>query len=71
MSRNAWIYSGHSTPLATDLVEVRVADTAKKDFNLNVGSPALCLVDDGGGKAAILHHQKHKPWFYTDHVIQR
>ena len=36
MSRNAWIDSGHRAPLATDLVEVRVADTAKKDFNLNV-----------------------------------
>ena len=36
MSRNAWVDSGHRTPFATDLVEVRVADTAEKDFNLNV-----------------------------------
>jgi hypothetical protein len=36
MSRNAWIDSGHRTPLVTDLVQVRVADTAEKDFDLNV-----------------------------------
>jgi hypothetical protein len=36
MSGNAWIDSGHPAPLVTDLVEVRVADTAKKDFDQNV-----------------------------------
>jgi hypothetical protein len=36
MSGNAWIDSGHRAPLVTDLVQVRVADTAEKDFDLNV-----------------------------------
>jgi hypothetical protein len=36
MTRNAWIDSGHRAPLATNGVEVRVADTAEKDFDLNV-----------------------------------
>jgi hypothetical protein len=36
MTRNAWIDSGHRTPLVTNSVEVRVADTAEKDFDLNV-----------------------------------
>ena len=36
MPWNAWIDGGHGAPLTTDLVEVRVADTAKKDFNLNI-----------------------------------
>jgi len=36
MSGNAWIDSRHRAPLVTDLVQVRVADTAEKDFDLNV-----------------------------------
>jgi hypothetical protein len=36
MSGNARINCGHRTPLVTDLVEVRVADSAKEDFDLNV-----------------------------------
>ncbi|MFY9795239.1 MAG: hypothetical protein WAJ93_06070 [Candidatus Nitrosopolaris sp.] len=36
MSWNAWIDSGHDAPLVTNLVEVRVAYTAEKDFDLNV-----------------------------------
>src|SRR3954468_7689791 len=36
MPRNAWIDSRHSTPLATDGVEVGVADTAVKNFDLNI-----------------------------------
>src|SRR5205085_3138590 len=36
MSRNAWIDSRRRAPLATDGVEVRVADTAEKDFDLNI-----------------------------------
>ena len=50
MSRNAWIDSGHRTPLATDGVEVRVADTAEKDFNLNVMFVWVAPRDHGGGK---------------------
>jgi hypothetical protein len=36
MSRNAWIDSGHYAPLVTNLVEVRVAYPAEKNFDLNV-----------------------------------
>jgi hypothetical protein len=36
MSRNAWIDSGRRAPFATDSVKVRVANTAEKDFDLNV-----------------------------------
>jgi hypothetical protein len=36
MTRNAWIDSGHCAPLVTNGVEVRVADTAEKDFDLNI-----------------------------------
>ena len=50
MSRNAWIDSGHRTPLVTDLVEVRVADTAEKDFDLNVVFARIAPRDRGGGK---------------------
>ena len=49
MSRNARIYSGH-TPLATDGVEVRVADTTEKDFDLNVMFARIAPRDRGGGK---------------------
>ncbi len=36
VSRNAWIDSRHSTPLATDGMEVRMTYTAEKDFDLNI-----------------------------------
>lgn len=36
MSGNAWIDSGRRAPFVTDLVEIRVAYAAEKDFNLNV-----------------------------------
>jgi len=50
MSGNAWIDSGHHAPLVTDLVEVRVADTAEKDFDLNVVFARIAPRDRGGGK---------------------
>ena len=50
MSRNAWIDSGHRTPLATDCVEVRVTDTAEKDFDLNVVFTWIAPRDRGGSK---------------------
>ena len=50
MSGNAWIDSGHRTPLITDLVEVRVADTAEKDFDLNVVFAWIAPRDRGGRK---------------------
>jgi hypothetical protein len=50
MSRNTWIDSGHCAPLATDGVEVRVADTAEKDFNLNVVFPWIASWDRDWGK---------------------
>jgi hypothetical protein len=50
MSRNAWIDSGHRAPLATDGVEVRVADTAEKDFNLNIVFARFAPRDRGWGK---------------------
>jgi hypothetical protein len=50
MSRNAWIDSGHRTPLATNGVEVRMADTAEKDFDLNVVFARITPWDRGGGK---------------------
>src|ERR687888_2462101 len=34
MSRKKWIDSGHRAPLGTNGVQVRVADTAEKDFDL-------------------------------------
>ena len=50
MSGNAWIDSGHRTPLATDCVEVRVADTAEKDFDLNVVFARISPRDRHGDK---------------------
>ena len=50
MSGNAWIDSGHRTPLVTDLVEVRVADTAEKDFDLNIVFARIAPRDRGGSK---------------------
>lgn len=70
MSRNAWIDSVHRAPLVTDYMEISVADTAEKDFNLNVVFAWITPGDQGGGQAAILHHQQHKPSLYTDHALQ-
>ena len=50
VSRNAWIDSGHHTPLVTDLVEVRVTDTTEKDFDLNVVFAWIAPRDHGGRK---------------------
>jgi hypothetical protein len=50
MSGNAWIDSGHHAPLGTDGVEVRVAYTADKDFNLNVVLARITLRDRYGIK---------------------
>jgi len=36
MTRNTWVGSWHRTPFVTDLVKIRVTDTAEKDFNLNI-----------------------------------
>jgi hypothetical protein len=50
MSGNTWIDSGHCAPFATDSVEVRVADTTEKDFDLNVVFARLASWDRDGGK---------------------
>jgi hypothetical protein len=50
MSGNAWIDSGYPAPLVTDLVQVRVADTAEKDFDLNIVFARIAPRDRGGGK---------------------
>jgi hypothetical protein len=50
MSWNTWIDSGHPAPLVTDLMEVRVADTAEKDFNLNVIFTRITPPDPDGFK---------------------
>ena len=50
MSRNAWIDSRHRTPLATDGVKVRVADTAEKDFDLNIMFARIASWDRDWGK---------------------
>jgi hypothetical protein len=50
MSWNAWIESGHPAPLVTDLVQVRVADTAEKDFDLNVVFARIAPGDRRGCK---------------------
>jgi hypothetical protein len=50
MSGNAWIDSGYPAPLVTDLVEIRVADTAKKDFDLNIVFARIAPRDRHGGK---------------------
>ena len=71
MSGNAWIDSWHRAPLITDLVEVRVADTAEKDFDLNVVFARISPRDRGGGKRRFRTRQQNKPSLYTGHVIQR
>jgi hypothetical protein len=50
MSGNAWIDSWYRTPLATNSVEVRVADTAEKDFDLNVMFARISPRNRGRGK---------------------
>jgi hypothetical protein len=50
MSGNAWIDSRHRAPLITDLVQVRVAYTAEKDFNLNVMFTWIASWDRDGSK---------------------
>ena len=50
MSWNAWLDSGHRAPLVTNLVEVRVADTAEKDFDLNVTFARITPRDRRGCK---------------------
>jgi len=50
MSGNAWIDSGHATPLVTDLMEIRVANTAKKYFDLNVVFARIAPGDRHGCK---------------------
>jgi hypothetical protein len=50
VSRNAWIDSGHRAPLITDLVEVRVTDTAEKNFDLNVVFARVTPRDRHGGE---------------------
>jgi hypothetical protein len=50
MSGSAWIDSRHSAPLATDGVEVRVADTAEKDLDLNVVFAWIAPGDRDGSK---------------------
>jgi hypothetical protein len=70
MSRNAWIDSAHRAPLVTDYMEISVADTAEKDFNLYVVFAWITSKGSWWGQAAILHHQQHKPSLYTDHAPQ-
>jgi hypothetical protein len=50
MSRNTWIDSWYRTPLATDGVKVRVADTAEKDFDLNIVFARIAPWDCHGSK---------------------
>src|SRR5262249_12366825 len=50
VSWNAWIDSGHRAPLVTDLVEVRMADTAKEDLDLNVTVARITPRDRRGCK---------------------
>ena len=44
------IDSRHRAPFATDGVEVRVADTAEKDFDLNIVFARIAPGDHGGSK---------------------
>src|SRR5687768_12896637 len=50
MSRNARIDSGHCTPLITDLMQVRVTNTAEKDLDLNVAVARIAPWNRGGDK---------------------
>jgi hypothetical protein len=54
MSGNARIDSWYPAPLVTDLVEVRVADTTEKDFDLNVVFARIASRDGSGGKRRFL-----------------
>jgi hypothetical protein len=49
VSGNAWIDSWHHTPLITDLMEVRVTDSAEKYFDLNVVFARVTPRDRHGG----------------------
>jgi hypothetical protein len=50
MAWNAWIDSRHNAPLVPNLVEVRVADTAEKDFEPNVVFTGIPPSDYGWSK---------------------
>ena len=50
MSGYTWIDSWYRTPLVTNGVEIRVADTTEKDFDLNVVFTWIAPRDRGGGK---------------------
>jgi hypothetical protein len=50
MPRNTWIDSWYLTPLATNGVEVRVAYTAEKDFDLNIMFARIAPWDRHGSK---------------------
>jgi hypothetical protein len=50
MSWNAWIDSRHRAPLVTDLMEVRVANTTEKDFDLNIMFTRIASGDCDGIK---------------------
>jgi hypothetical protein len=70
MSGNAWIDSGYPTPLVTDLVEVRMADTAKKGFRSERRVRPGRAAGSWWGQAVNLHWQQNRPPLYTYHVIQ-
>ena len=51
MARDTGVDSGHGTaPLVADLVEIRVADTTEKDFDLYVVLSGIASLNRGGGK---------------------
>jgi hypothetical protein len=50
MSWYAWVDSGHRAPFITDLMEVRVTDTAEKDFDLNIVFSRIAPGNRSGGK---------------------
>ena len=61
MSGNTRIDSWHCAPLITDLVEVRVTDTAEKNFDLNVVFARITPRDRRGGKRRLSTRQLRKP----------
>ena len=68
MAWSAGIDGGHHTPLITDLMEVRVADTAKEYRS----ERRLCPDRAEGsllGQAEMLHLQRNTPSRCTGHVI--
>jgi hypothetical protein len=50
MSRNTWIDSWYRSPLVTNGVEVRVTNTAEKNFDLNVMLAWITPWDHNGRK---------------------